>query len=173
VSTSCGARDSAERITAGWSENAFGEICDMAILMTAVPAVRIWPMSDKIPGFRGKSIAQVQADCFGRDLPKAGGAFSYRSAGLQSPPGTVVLFQFQARIIASALLLRDERFKSPRAGRRGRLHLDPASIRTFEPLDFAAMRRIWPGIRPFGHVKQVLNPTLYAKFRRRTKGTRD
>lgn len=137
--------------------------------MNPIPAVRIWPMSDKIRGFRGKSIAQVQADCFGRDLPRAGGAFSYRSAGLHSPAGTVVLFQFQARIIASAVLLRDEKFNSPRAGRRGRLHFDAASIRTFEPVDFAAMRRIWPGIRPFGHVKQVLNPTLYAKFRRRTK----
>ena len=126
-------------------------------------------MSDRIRGFRGKSIAQVQADCFLRDLPKAGGAFSYRSAGLHSPAGTVVLFQFQARIVASAVLLSDERFNTPRAGRRGRLHFDAGSIRTFEPLDFAAMRRIWPGIRPFGHVKQALNPTLYAKFRRRTK----
>jgi hypothetical protein len=141
--------------------------------MNTIPAVRIWPMSDKIHGFRGKSIAQVQADCFLRDLPKAGGAFSYRSAGLHSPAGTVVLFQFQARIVASAVLLRDERFSSPRAGRRGRLHFDAGSIRTFEPLDFAAMRRIWPGIRPFGHVKQVLNPTLYAKFRRRTKGVNE
>ena len=129
-------------------------------------------MSDRIPGFRGKSIAQVQADCFGRDLPKAG-VFSYRSTGLNSPAGTVVLFQFQARIIASAVLLRDEKFKSPRAGRRGRLHLDPSSIRTFEPLDFAAMRRIWPGIRPFGHVKQMLNPMLYAKFQRRLKGLKE
>ena len=125
-------------------------------------------MSDKIPGFRGKSIAQVQADCFMRDLPKASGRFPYRSAGLASPAGTVVLFQFQARIIASAVLLRDEKFKSAHAGRRGTLHLDVNSIRTFEPLDWVAMRRIWPGIRPFGHVKQMLNPTLYPKFRRRT-----
>jgi len=130
-------------------------------------------MSDKIPGFRGKSIAQLQADCFGRDLPKAGAVFSYRSAGLNAPAGTVVLFQFQARIIASAVLLRDEKFNKPRAGRRGRLHLDASSIRTFEPLDFAAMRQIWPGIRPFGHVKQILNPTLYAKFRRRLKGVKE
>ncbi len=129
-------------------------------------------MSDRIPGFRGKSIAQVQADCFGRDLPKADGIFSYRSAGLNSPAGTVVLFQFQARIIASAVLLRDEKFNKPRAGRRGRLHLDASSIRTFEPIDFAAMRQIWPSIRPFGHVKQMLNPMLYAKFQRRLKALR-
>jgi len=140
--------------------------------MHETPAVRIWPMSDKIPGFRGKSIAQVQADCFGRDLPKAGGVFSYRSAGLNAPAGTVVLFQFQARLIASPVLLRDEKFKSPRAGRRGRLHFDASSIRTFQPMDFGAMRKIWPGVRPFGHVKQMLNPTLYAKFRRRLKEVR-
>ncbi len=130
-------------------------------------------MSDQIRGFRGKSIAQVQAECFLRDLPKAGGVFSYRSAGLHAPAGTVVFFQFQARIIATAVLLRDEKFNTTRAGRRGRLHLDPSSIRTFQPLDFAAMRQIWPGIRPFGHVKQMLNPTRYAKFRRRSKGRRE
>src|SRR3569833_286038 len=100
--------------------------------MNAIPAVRIWPMSDWIPGFREKSIAQVQADCFSRDLPKAGGVFSYRSAGIIAPAGTVVLFQYQARIIASAVLLRDEKFKSPRGGRRGRLHFDASSIRTFQ-----------------------------------------
>ena len=127
-------------------------------------------MSDKIRGFRGKSIPQVQADCFLRNLPKAGGAFSHRSAGLASPVGTMVLFQFQAQIIACAVLLRDEKFNAPRAGRRGRLHFDPNSIRTFEPLDFAVMRQIWPAVRPFGHVKTLLNPAAYAKFRRRTKG---
>ena len=49
------------------------------------------------------------------------------------------------------------------------LQFDPASFRTFEPLDVEVMRKVWPGFRAFGHVKQVLNPTLYSKFERQLK----
>ena len=125
-----------------------------------IPAIRIWPMSDKTPGFRGRSIEDVQTRLFLRDLPACNGRFRYPSAGLSADPGTVVLFQYRARIIASAIFLRDD-------GRA--IHLDPASIRTFDPLDVEAMRKVWPSFRAFGHVKQFLNPTLYAAFAKRLK----
>ena len=125
-----------------------------------IPAVRIWPMSDKTPGFRGRSIEDVQRGLFLRDLPACHGRFRYPSAGLSADPGTVILFQYRARIIASAVFLRDD----ARA-----IHLDPASIRTFAPLDVEAMRKVWPSFRAFGHVKQFLNPTLYAAFEKRLK----
>jgi len=125
-----------------------------------IPAIRIWPMSDKTPGFRGRSIEDVQTRLFLRDLPACNGRFRYPSAGLSADPGTVVLFQYRARIIASAVFLRDD-------GRA--IHLDAASIRTFDPLDVEAMRKVWPSFRAFGHVKQFLNPTLYAAFAKRLK----
>ena len=84
-------------------------------------------------------------------------------------PGTLVLFQYRARIIASAVFLRDEKFERSRRGSAGVLHFDPASFCAFTPLDVAAMRQIWPSFRAFGHVKQHLNPTLYSKFKRRLK----
>ncbi len=84
-------------------------------------------------------------------------------------PGTVVLFQFQARIIASAIFRRDEKFKRPIGGFAGVLHFDVESIRTFDPLDIDALRKVWPGMRAFGHVKQFLNPAGYPKFKRRLK----
>ena len=34
-----------------------------------VPAIRIWPMSDKIKGFRGRSIEDVQRNVFLGALP--------------------------------------------------------------------------------------------------------
>jgi len=137
--------------------------------MPTIPTIRILPMSDKLEGFVGLTIVQVQKRCFLRDLHARRGRFRYRSAGLNAPAGSVILFQFKSRIIASAVFLRDERFARPIGGCRGQLHLDGRSVRTFDPLDIEAMRKVWPGMRPFGHVKQFLNPTSYPAFKRRLK----
>ena len=125
-----------------------------------IAGVRIFPMSDRAPGFVGKSIERVQRELFLRDLPKNGGRFRYRATGLSARAGTVILFQYRARIIASARFICDEKFprgretatgvKAPRPRYGGVLHLDVASIETFEPLDVGAMRKAWPrsGVRP-------------------------
>jgi hypothetical protein len=134
-------------------------------------AVRIWPMSDKIAGFRGRGIKDVQADVFLRDLPRMKGRWRYPRVGLSAPPRAIVLFQYRAHVIASAVLLRDEKFPRPAGGYAGALYLDAASIRTFDPLDADAMRRVWPAFRRFGHVRQILNPSRYGMFRRRLKNT--
>jgi hypothetical protein len=134
-----------------------------------IPAVRILPMSDKTEGFRGRSIEDVQQDIFLRKLPAMNGRYRYPSAGLNAEPGTIVLFQYRARIIASAMFLRDERFERPVGGYSGAIYFDAKSFRTFDPLDVPAMRKVWPSFRGFGHVKQFLNPTLYPTFRRTLK----
>jgi hypothetical protein len=134
-----------------------------------IPAVRILPMSDKIKGFRGRSIEEVQQEVFLRWLPQNSGRFRYQASGLNADPGTVVLFQFSARIIASAAFLRDEKFARPKAGYGGEMYFDVKSFRTFDPLDVEAVRKVWPSFRAFGHVKQFLNPTRYPMFRRRLK----
>jgi hypothetical protein len=87
--------------------------------------------------------------------------------------GRFVLFQYRARIIASAVFLRDEKFERPRGGYGGKMYFDPKTIRTFEPLDVGAMRKVWPAFRAFGHVKQFLNPTRYGMFSRKTEKCRD
>ena len=134
-----------------------------------IPAIRILPMSSQISGFRGRSIEHVQRRCFLRELPSSNGRWRYPSVGLNADPGTLVLFQFKARIIACAVFLRDEKFEKPVRGYGGALHFDPASFRTFDPLDVNAMRKVWPGFRGFGHVRQMLNPALYPQFKRRLK----
>ena len=85
-----------------------------------IPAIRILPMSDKIPGFRGRSIEDVQKRCFLTSLPARNGRYRYRSTGLNAEPGTMVLFQFRARIIASGVFLHDEKFEKPNGGSRRR-----------------------------------------------------
>ena len=137
-----------------------------------IPSIRIWPMSSEIPGFRGRDVADVQQHCFLGDMPRKGGRFRYPSSGLNAPSGTLVLFQFQAHIIASALFLRDEKFNQPRSGYAGELHFESSSIRTFQPLDLAAMRACWPRFRAFGHVKQYLNPEGYPALLKRLKQPR-
>ena len=134
-----------------------------------IPAVRIWPMSDKLQGFRGRSIEGVQTRLFLRDLPAGKGRWRYPRVGLHAAPGTVVLFQFRARIIASGIFLRDEKFEKPIGGYAGAIYFDPRSFRTFDPLDVEAMRKVWPSFRAFGHVKQFFNPTLYPVFKRRLR----
>ena len=134
-----------------------------------VPAVRIWPMSDKLEGFRGRSIEDVQGRLFLRELPKCKGRYRYPVAGLNADPGTIVLFQYKARIIASATFLRDEKFARPIDDCSGAIFVDVASIRTFDPIDLETMRKAWPSFRAFGHVKQYLNPARYPIFKRRLK----
>ena len=134
-----------------------------------IPSVRIWPMSDKLEGFRGRGIEDVQSGLFRRDLPACGGRYRYPSSGLNAEPGTVVLFQYRARIIASGVFLRDEKFERPIGGYGGALYFEVATLRTFVPLDVEAMRKVWPSFRAFGHVKQYLNPARYSMFKRRLK----
>ena len=137
-----------------------------------IPAVRILPMSDRIKGFRGRSIEEVQQEVFLHWLPENNGRFRYQASGLNADPGTIVLFQFSARIIASAVFLRDEKFARPRRGYGGEMYFDVRSFRTFDPLDVAAMRKVWPSFHAFGHVKQCLNPTRYSLLNRRLKNVR-
>lgn len=94
-------------------------------------------MSDKLEGFRGRSIENVQAIYFLDRLPARGGRFPYRSAGLNAAAGTVVLFQFQARIIATAVFIRDEKSARPRASRGGTLHFEADSFQIFDPVGSA------------------------------------
>jgi len=133
------------------------------------PAIRIFPMSDKLAAFRGRTIQDVQRRLFLRELPRTGGRWEYQRTGLNAARGTLVLFQYRARVIASAVFLRDEKYDRPRRGFGGRLHFDPKSFCTFDPLDVAAMRTVWPNFRAFGHVKQYLNPTLHSTLKRRLK----
>ena len=134
-----------------------------------VPAVRILPMSTQTPGFSERSIEDVQSRLFLRAVPANDGRFRYWTTGLNADPGTVVLFQFRARIIASAVFLRDEKYERPIDGHAGALYFDPRSVRTFDPVDAETMRSVWPAFRAFGHVKQFLNPARYPQFKRRLK----
>lgn len=134
-----------------------------------IPPIRILPMSGRMKGFEKWNVEGVQKHFFLRALISRGGRFSYPSSGLNAPSGTLVLFQYKARIVASARLLRDEKLPRKSAGIAGTMYFDVNSIRTFAPLDVEAMRKAWPRFRAFGHVKQMLNPAGYPILKRRLK----
>ena len=101
-----------------------------------IPAVRILPMSDKIAGFRGRSIEDVQTRTFLQRSGRNAEDFVTARPAWNAPPGTIVLFQFKAHIIASTIFLRDERHDKPiEKEYGGTMYFDVRSIRTFNPLN--------------------------------------
>ena len=133
-----------------------------------VPAVRILPMSTDEPSFRGRSIDDVQTWFFLAELPfTRRGAYHYINQGLVAEPGTVVLFQYDKRIVATATLRATERFEGPQHGFTGVLRFDPASIRVFDPVGPDEVRAAWPAFKGFNRVKQSLGPAGWPAFERR------
>ncbi len=135
-------------------------------MRNVIPAVRILPMSSNERSFRGRTVDDVQAGFFLQELPfpPRNGRYRYPTAGLNAEPGTVVLFQYEGRIVASAIFDRNERFERTEDGYNGALWFDVTSIRVFEPVGPDKIREIWPDFRSFGHVKQFLNPAKYRAF---------
>jgi hypothetical protein len=126
-------------------------------------------MSPNQKGFRGRSVDDVQHKFFLEELasPETNGCYHYPTSGLNAEPGTVVLFQWEGRIIASARLDRHERFEQPEGGFKGALWFDVKSIRIFRPVGADEVRAAWPDFRHFGHVKQYLDPANYRAFEKR------
>ena len=136
------------------------------------PAVRVLPMSANEPTFRGLSIEDVQVRFILEELasPRRNGSYLYPYSGLSAPLGTVVLFQYIGRVVASARFVRNEKFAEPRDGYRGALWFEVDSIRVFDPVDADELRRAWPGFVGYGQAKHSLDPAGYAAFERRRTG---
>jgi hypothetical protein len=140
--------------------------------MSAIPpAVRILPMDSKQePGFVGCTAAEVQHQYFLNELlrpERAAGKYCYHKSGLRAVPGTVVLFQYAGKIIASAVLTHAERFdRTEPGGYGGALHFDVNSIRVFDPVGAEVVVKIWPSVKRLGQAKWSLDPKRYAAFER-------
>jgi hypothetical protein len=129
--------------------------------------LRILPMNRKkeFPAYR--SVADLQERFFLHELPgrTPEGKYPYRTA-LIAKPGTVVLFQSDGVILASAKLARAERFAQPdERGYRGALYFDVASIKVFDPVPWTTVSSIWPKTKPGpGMVRWTLDASGYAAF---------
>jgi hypothetical protein len=126
-------------------------------------------MSMKDEEFNGCPAEQVQSQFFLTALPfNENGRYLFCKSGLNAEPGTVVLFQYDGKIIASAILDRQERFDEPEQGcYHGALFFNIASIRVFDPVRAWVLRQVWPTeFKRFGNVKTQLDPTRLDAFER-------
>jgi HNH endonuclease len=136
------------------------------------PAIRILPLNREEEFQDCQTPQDVQRRYFLDQLPFGqGGRYYYRDRGLDAEPGTVVLFQCDRTIIASAVFLHSQRFEKPVDGKyNGALDFDVGSIKVFEPIEAAGLKKVWPTFDRFSHVKQALPPGMYQAFEQQLKG---
>ena len=127
---------------------------------SAGPPIRILPMSGTVE-FQGQTVKQVQEEFFLAELPMRTppGQYLFRTKSLNADSGTLVLFQKQASIIASATLLSVEWFDKPQGEYRGAMYFDVPSIRVFAPISVAQMQQVWPEFSGFSNALQSLDPS--------------
>ena len=91
--------------------------------------IRLLPMSKKYE-FPDMSYEEIQESYFLNHLIKEQqGYYYFRNTGITCPEGSLILFQIDGEVIASATLLRTEKFKVPKDGiYKGAIVFDTNSI---------------------------------------------
>jgi len=134
------------------------------------PSIRILPMSSR-EEFPGMSIEDVQDNFFLGELKKRDGIFYFRRVGMHAPGGSLVLFQFNNMIIASANLQSIEKYDSPIEGQYyGAYKFDINMIRVFQPITITELNKIDSNITRFSQSKQEINITYWAEIAILIKG---
>jgi len=129
--------------------------------------IRILPM-DRDDEFYDMEIGEVQSEFFLDELPKRNdehgtGKYHYKKKGLiLEEELTLVLFQYDNKIIASANLVNVIKFKEPYGIYNGALYFEPNSIRTFDPISNQKINDIFHDSVKFGQIKHKLN-SLHVK----------
>lgn len=126
-----------------------------------IDTIRILPMSNEDPEFKNKTISEVQ-DWFKNVLPNR--IYNFKK-GMNADKGTLVLFQYQAHIIASAILDAKIMYESPiGGGYSGYYKFIPFSIAIFNPLNVNDMKFVWKDFIGFKNSLQNLNTDGYKDF---------
>lgn len=150
------------------------------------PMIRILPMDRKFE-FEDMEIKEVQSEFFLEELPSredeyGKGRFRFKKSGMKAEPGTIVLFQYDGKIIASAEITDIIKYEKLQVdenneGYNGAYYFDPDKINVFEPLDNDDIKSIWgeqgfidsggkehPGFKGFHQTKWFLDPQKYPEF---------
>jgi hypothetical protein len=125
----------------------------------SIPSIRILPMSDEDPAFTGKSILKAQ-EWILDELPTRP---YYYKVGIKTVPGTLILFQYHAHIIAWALVEEIIDFKRTNPqGYNGGIVFKPETIAVFDQMNKYELKNIWEDFKGFNQSKQSLD---ISKFR--------
>ena len=136
--------------------------------------IRILPM-DKEYEFDNISIQDVQNSFFLNELPsrkgsKGQGKYCYKTHGMKADIGsTLVLFQYDNRIIACADLVEIEKLDKPEGIYHGAFYFEPTSIKVFNPITNENINYDFNCKVKFGQVKHTLEPKYINSFTSRLK----
>ena len=115
--------------------------------------IRIIPMSKSEEDFVGKDIEYIQKHFFCRTLIERQGWYLYKQKGIVAEEGELLLFQFDNSIIASAELIKSERFARVMDENRGSYWLKCSTIKIFDPISPIELRSIIPSFNAFNETK--------------------
>ncbi|MGX9135477.1 HNH endonuclease [Rummeliibacillus sp. JY-2-4R] len=126
-----------------------------------INTIRILPMSNNDPEFKNKNISEVQG-WFEDVLPNR--IYNFKK-GMNAGKGTLVLFQYEAHIIAAAILDSKIMYESViDGGYSGYYKFIPSSIAIFPPLNDSDMKSVWKDFIGFKNSQQNLNIDGYKDF---------
>lgn len=118
------------------------------------PEIRILPMSKKLKDFEGATIEEVQYFFKNGFISRNKGAYRYQEQGINALEGSLVLFQFDNHIIASAEYIRDDKEK-----RKLYFKIDTVNIVT--PISGKEIKEFWKDFNGFTQAKHRI-PEEYA-----------
>lgn len=130
-----------------------------------IKEIRLLPMSSKYE-FPDMDYKAIQESFFLNTLiHEKDGYYNFRSTGINTPSGTLILFQIDNAVIASAKLIRITKHEKPVNGiYNGAYVFDTNSIRVFEPITSEEIRRIDPNFNKFTQSKQKLDSNKYEEI---------
>ena len=122
-------------------------------LKELVKEIRLLPM--------GKSIFSTREEVeefFSYTLIKRGGKYLYKTHTMNCDDNTLVLFQYEGVLIASALLISQGKLKKPQDDYTGYYMFDVSTITIFnKDITLRQIQKIEPNIRAFGMGAQEIN----------------
>ena len=138
-------------------------------MYTKYTMIRILPM-DKNDEFGGIEIPKLQSSFFLDELPKrkdenGSGKYHYKKQGLITDDNqTLVLFQYDNKIVACAELSNIIKFDKPKDGYNGALYFEPTSIKVFDAIDNQQINNIFHCSIQFGQIKHKLDTGYLKNF---------
>jgi len=130
-----------------------------------IKEIRLLPMSSKYE-FPDMDYKAIQDSFFLNTLIHVkDGHYNFRSSGINTPSGTLILFQIDNAVIASAMLVKIIKHDKPIDGiYNGAYVFDTNSIRVFESITSEEIRRIDPNFNKFTQSKQKLDSNKFEEI---------
>lgn len=133
----------------------------MFILDKKVEEIRIIPMS-RSDEFDNQTIEEVQQQYFLNDLVyRQDCKYYYRKSGINSIKGSLILFQYDNKIIASAQLKNIEKYDEIQGGQygeyRGAITFYDETIQVFTPIEVDELKSIDLNFKKFSQTKQFID----------------